>query len=113
VRDEAFILREPGSGTRAVEEQALARLNLPVRAVMALGSTEAIKRVVAEGVGLAIVSRLSVRAECAAGTLAVLPVDGLPIARALHLVRRKGRRDGPALQAFCGVLREITAAQFG
>jgi DNA-binding transcriptional LysR family regulator len=59
------------------------------------------------------VSRLSVRAECAAGTLAVLPVAGLRIERALHLVRRKGRRDGPALQAFCGVLREMTAAQFG
>jgi len=113
VREEPFILREPGSGTRAVEERALARLKLPVRVVMALGSTEAIKRVVAEGVGLAIVSRLSVRAECAAGTLAVLPVAGLRIERALHLVRRKGRRDGPALQAFCGVLREMTAAQIG
>jgi DNA-binding transcriptional LysR family regulator len=113
VREEPFILREPGSGTRAVEERALARLKLPVRVVMALGSTEAIKRVVAEGVGLAIVSRLAVGAECAAGTLAVLPVAGLRLQRPLHLVRRKGRRDGPALQAFCAVLRERTAAQFG
>jgi DNA-binding transcriptional LysR family regulator len=113
VREEPFILREPGSGTRAVEERALARLKLPVRVVMALGSTEAIKRVVAEGVGLAIVSRLAVGAECAAGTLAVLPVAGLRIERPLHLVRRKGRREGPAMQAFCAVLRERTAAQFG
>jgi DNA-binding transcriptional LysR family regulator len=113
VREEPFILREPGSGTRAVEERALARLNLPVRVVMALGSTEAIKRVVAEGVGLAVVSRLAVGAECAAGTLAVLPVAGLHIERPLHLVRRKGRRDGPAMQAFCAVLRERTDAQFG
>jgi DNA-binding transcriptional LysR family regulator len=113
VQGEPFILREPGSGTRAVEERALTRLKLPVRVVMELGSTETIKRVVAEGVGLAIVSRLSVRAECAAGTLAVLPVAGLRLERPLHLVRRKGRRDGPALQAFCGVLRELTAASFG
>ena len=113
VREEPFILREPGSGTRAVEERALARLKLPVRAVMALGSTEAIKRVVAEGVGLAIVSRLAVGVECAAGTLAVLPVAALRLARPLRLVRRRGRRDGPALQAFCAVLRERTAAQFG
>jgi DNA-binding transcriptional LysR family regulator len=109
LQEEPFILREPGSGTRAVEERALARLKLPVRVVMALGSTEAIKRVVAEGVGLAIVSRLSVRVECAAGTLAVLPVTGLRIDRPLHLVRRRGRRDGPALQAFCGILREVVA----
>jgi DNA-binding transcriptional LysR family regulator len=109
VRAEPFVLREPGSGTRAVEERVLARLKLPIRAAMALGSTEAIKRVVAEGVGLAIVSRLAVGAECAAGALAVLQVAGLPFARPLHLVRRKGRRDGPALQAFCAVLRERTA----
>ena len=113
VREEPFILREPGSGTRAVEERALARLKLPVRVVMALGSTEAIKRVVAAGVGLALVSRLAVAAERSAGTLAVLPVAGLRIARPLHLVRRRGRRDGPALQAFCAVLRERTAARFG
>jgi DNA-binding transcriptional LysR family regulator len=113
LQEEPFILREPGSGTRMVEERALARLKLPVRVALALGSTEAIKRVVAEGVGLAIVSRLAVHTECPAGTLAVLPVAGLRIERPLHLVRRKGRRDGPALQAFCGVLRERTAAQFG
>jgi DNA-binding transcriptional LysR family regulator len=113
VREEPFILREPGSGTRAVEERALARLQVPVRVAMALGSTEAIKRVVAAGVGLAVVSRLAVGVECAAGTLAVLAVAGLRLDRPLHLVRRQGRRDGPALQAFCAVLREVAAAQFG
>jgi DNA-binding transcriptional LysR family regulator len=113
VREEAFILREPGSGTREVETRALARLRLPVQEIMALGSTEAIKRVVAEGVGLAIISRLAVDAECTAGALAVLPVVGLRIERPLHLVRRRGRRDSPALQAFCAILRKRTAAQFG
>jgi DNA-binding transcriptional LysR family regulator len=113
LRDQPFLLREPGSGTRAVEERALARLKLRVRPLMALGSTEAIKRVVAEGVGLAIVSRLAVTAECAAGTLVVLPVAGLRIARPLYLVRRRGRRDGPPAQAFCAVLRERAHRRFG
>jgi DNA-binding transcriptional LysR family regulator len=108
IQQEAFVLREPGSGTRAVEERALARLKVPVRVAMSLGGTEAIKRVVAEGVGVAILSRLSVGAECAAGALAVLAVAGLRADRPLYLVRRKGRRDGPAVQAFCGVLREKT-----
>jgi DNA-binding transcriptional LysR family regulator len=77
-----------------------------------MGNTgPSIKRLVAEGVGLAIVSRLAVKTECAAGTLVVLPVAGLRIDRPLHLVRRTGRRDGPALQAFCSVLREQTTAQ--
>jgi DNA-binding transcriptional LysR family regulator len=113
VREEPFVLREPGSGTRAVEERALARLKLHVRVAMALGSTEAIKRVVAEGLGLAIVSRLAVDAECDSRRLAVLRVSGLHLERRLHLVRRSGRRDGPALQAFCALLREVTAGQVG
>ena len=112
VQAEPFILREPGSGTRAVEERALTRLKMPVRMVMALGNTEAIKRVVAEGVGLAILSRLAVRDECDARTVAVLPVAGLCMKRPLYLVRRKGRRDGPALQAFCRVLHDFTASSF-
>jgi DNA-binding transcriptional LysR family regulator len=70
LRQEAFVLPEAGSGKRAVEERAPARLKVPVREAMALGSTEAIKRVVAEGVGLAVLLRLSVGAECAAGALA-------------------------------------------
>jgi hypothetical protein len=36
-----------------------------------------------------------------------------PLETPLHLVRRRGRRDGPALQAFCGDLREMTAPGFG
>jgi DNA-binding transcriptional LysR family regulator len=112
IQQAPFILREPGSGTRAVEERALARLKLRVRVAMALGSTEAIKRVVAGGVGLAIVSRLSVRTECGTCSLAILPVPGLRIERPLHLVRRKGRRDGPALRAFCDVLTVLAASQF-
>jgi DNA-binding transcriptional LysR family regulator len=98
LQKESFILREPGSGTRAVEERALARLKLPVRVAMSLGDTEAIKRAVAEGVGLAIVPRLAIQSECPAGMFVVLPVAGLRIERPLHLVRRQGRRDGPALQ---------------
>jgi DNA-binding transcriptional LysR family regulator len=103
---EPFVLREPGSGTRAVEEQALARFGLKVDVAMSLGSTEGIKRVVASGLGMAIVSRLSVAGELSAATLVVVPVAGMRIDRPLHLVRQRGRRDGPALKAFCAVLRE-------
>jgi DNA-binding transcriptional LysR family regulator len=109
LRRERFILREPGSGTRAVEEQELARLNLHACVAMALGSTEALKRVVAEGIGLALISRLSVQAEVGTATLAILPVAGLRAERAFHLVRLQERRDSPAAQAFCGVLRQLTA----
>ena len=107
-----FVLREPGSGTRAVIERALGELGLRVAEVMSLGSTEAIKRVVASGVGAAIVSRLAVMTEEAAGTLAVVTLSDLKIPRPLHRVRREGLTDGPTLKAFDRVLVETIPRGF-
>jgi DNA-binding transcriptional LysR family regulator len=59
---------------------------------------------------VAIVSRLAVTSEVAAGTLAVVRVEGLQIDRPLHLVRLRGRRDGPTTSAFCTVLHEAMKA---
>ena len=54
---EAFILREPGSGTRQVTERYFADhgINPPTR--MTLGSDETIKQACAAGLGLAVLSR--------------------------------------------------------
>ena len=46
-----FILREPGSATRATAEQCLEEHGVSVSVVMELGSNEAVKRAVAAGLG--------------------------------------------------------------
>ena len=53
---------------------------------MSLGSTEAIKRVVATGIGVAIVSGLSVAMEVRAKKLAVLKIADLQLRRPMHRV---------------------------
>lgn len=103
----AFVLREAGSGTRAVQEQAIESMGIRVEEAMTLSSTEAIKRVVAAGVGLAVVSRLSVRSELEAKVLVMIPVAGLKIPRPLHIVRAKKRGDGPAVAAFRATLADV------
>lgn len=107
-----FVMREPGSGTRAVIELALSTLGLRVDPVMTLGSTEGIKRVVASGVGVSIVSRLSVLSEEAAGTLKVIALSDLNIPRPLHRVRLRNLGDGPTLAAFYRVLTETLPTGF-
>ena len=70
-----LIWREPGSGTRAVVERALRRAGIrrPVAEHdLTLGSTEAIKGAVRLGMGLAFLSRWSIRTELALGKLQVL-----------------------------------------
>jgi DNA-binding transcriptional LysR family regulator len=97
---EELILRESGSGTREVIEDALTRRKLKVKPLMSLGSTEAIKRAVQAGIGLSIVSELTIDNEITAGTLVVVPVVDLSIQRPLVLLRVPGKTDGPAAEAF-------------
>lgn len=110
---EPFILREPGSGTRAVVERALAKKKLAIKPVMSLGSTEAIKRAVASGVGVAIVSRLTINLELEVKRLAVVPLANLRIARPLHLLRLRGKHETQATKAFLQLLQEACPASMG
>jgi len=102
---EPFLMREPGSGTRAVIERALALQGIVVTPAMSLGSTEAIKRGVASGLGVAIVSGLALATEIEIGLLRPLALSDLSITRPLHLVRGRGKSAGAAVQAFLDLLK--------
>lgn len=105
---EPLILREPGSGTRAVLERALTALGLTVTPLMSLGSTEAIKRAVAAGAGLAVVSRLALGLELETGRLALLPLSDLTLNRPLHRLTRRGASESRAGKAFREMLSMST-----
>ncbi len=99
-----LIFRERGSGTREVIEQALATRHLTPVPEMSLGSTEAIKAAVACGMGVAIVSALTIKTELKAGTLAVVAIADLSIRRDLHRLMLRGRSGSHAARAFLEVL---------
>jgi len=103
---EPFVLREVGSGTRNVIEQALRERGVALRITMELGSTEAIKQVVCAGLGLAIVSEATIALELQAGRLAILEVPELTVERVLTQLHVGGRPPSRALQAFEELLRE-------
>jgi DNA-binding transcriptional LysR family regulator len=102
---EPFVVREVGSGSKSLIERALVERGLKVNAVMSLGSTEAIKRAVMEGVGVAIVSGLAAGMEVAAGKLAALKVKGLSVERPCYLLQARGRTQSTATAAFVRMLK--------
>jgi DNA-binding transcriptional LysR family regulator len=102
---EPFILREEGSGTRAVIERALRRLGLKVKPLLSLASSEAIKNAVAAGIGLAMVSRWVIEQELRTGLLGIIPLKDLVIQRPLHLERVRDRSESPAATKFLEVLK--------
>ncbi len=103
---EPLILREPGSGTRAAIEQALARKKLKLQPLLSLGSPEAIKGAVLSDMGLAIVSRLIIEQELASGALGIVALKDLAIRRPLRRQRLRGRSESPAAAKF----RELLSA---
>ena len=100
LRQEPFILREPGSGTRLTMEQFFVEQGFSPINRLEVGSNEAIKQTVAGGLGLAVLSATTVVSELALGELVQLEVKGFPLIRRWYVVYSGGKRLSPAALAF-------------
>jgi LysR family transcriptional regulator, low CO2-responsive transcriptional regulator len=99
--DETFLVREEGSGTRAVFEQLTAGVVVKrSRFGIDIGSNETIKQAVIAGLGVALISAHTIAAELESGRLALLDVEGVPVRRQWFAVRRADKALGPAASAF-------------
>jgi len=92
ITKEPFILREGGSGTRQIIEKFFARHGISpndMKISMVLGSTEAIKSAVENGLGISMLSRWAVRKEGKYGTLNLLRIKEEKMLREFSLVVNK------------------------
>ena len=101
-----LILREGGSGSRAFVEQAIAATGkaIELNVAMELGSNEAVKEAVSEGIGVAVLSRLAVQRDVDSGHLHSLEVNGLMLDRPMFVVTDQRRALPPAGLAFLAQL---------
>ena len=79
-----WLMREPGSGTRAVNDEFLAAHELAVE-LLTVGSNGAIRQAARAGLGVSLVSRDAVADELEAGLLGRIPIAA-PRARMWHLM---------------------------
>lgn len=103
----SWVLREMGSGTRAVCEAALARYDLTTEDVdvaLELPSNEAVRVAVEAGAGATVLSTLVVSSSIEAGRLIRVPFDLPP--RRFHALRHKERHLSMAERRFL----ELTGA---
>lgn len=107
LRDARWVLREPGSGTRAEFESALKRLGIEpgkLNVVLELPSNEAVIAAVEAGAGGTVVSALVAEAGLRAGTLAA-PEVALP-QRSFQVLRHRERYVSRVEAAFLALLDE-------
>lgn len=100
---ERYVSRESGSGTRAVADARLGELGVGLEPDLAVASLEGVKRSL-DGGGFALISRLALEPDLAAGRLAAVPIEGLRIERELLAVRSGGGRRREPARRFWGWL---------
>ena len=105
LRNAELVLREQGSGIREVIEHALLQQGVQISPLLTLPDNEAIKQMVMCGVGAAILPKLAVQRELAAGNLVRVPINGLDFHPQLSLIRRVDKQLSRAALAFCTLLK--------
>ena len=95
-----FVVREPGSGTRAAMEAFLRERRVAPMITMEMSSNETIKQAVMAGMGLGFLSLHTIGLEVQHGLLQVLSIEGTPVMRTWNLVRLLSKVLSPAAEAF-------------
>ena len=101
---QTWLLREPGSGTRASTDALLADLDITPLTLM-VASNVAIRESAQVALGVTLLSRDAVAAELAEGKLAEIPVPGTPLHRDWYLIARPGPLPPAATRLVAHALR--------
>jgi len=109
LRDDRLLLMQEGAGVRQMLEEELRRTGKRLRDLdvrIELGLQESVLSAVRGGYGVTFISRRSVEADLAAGTIAAASIEGLELERDVFLVRAAGRAETRAARAFVEFARE-------
>lgn len=109
VRDlgqESFVAHNVKTPARSRIFELFAQHRTPLNISIELATLETIKEFVKTGVGIAILPRLAVGAECRAGELVEVPVKGMKIEKTLRLIYRREQTLSHAARSFLDLVKK-------
>ena len=106
---EAWILREQGSGTRLTFDQALRHCSDRLNIRLELEHTEAIKRAVESGLGIGCISRLALRDAFRRGSLVAIETPELDLSRQFNFIWHSQKYQTAAMREFIEQCQKATA----
>lgn len=111
VAREPIVLFDRGSSYYGLIHDLFRKANVIPNVAMELDSLEATKRMVEEGLGIALVPEVTVKRELDAGALVRVDITDVdPIRRPISLHYRRNRKRSRAVQAFIDTLTSIYSA---
>lgn len=105
LRDQPFLLTDPGCAYRSKLERALGKANVKPKTVMEFTSVETIKQCAALGMGIACLPTIVAESEIATGKLVALRWSGEDLGMRTLAVWHKDKWHSPGMQAFLSLLR--------
>ncbi len=102
---ETWIIREKGSATRQLFESWLTKAGGKLGPTIELQHPEAVKALVAAGVGISFMSIHGLEREIRRRQLKKLPVTGLQLERPIFLVRHADKHTSPVMDTFLALVR--------
>ena len=106
LKNEKFIMREPGSGTRMVAYEAFDHHGLEPRVQMELSTNEAIKQAILAGLGISILSQYTLGLDTFEPRLSILNVQDFPIEKQWQFVYPVGKQTSSVSRAFMDFVRK-------
>jgi DNA-binding transcriptional LysR family regulator len=97
---QAFIVREPGSGTQNIFEHAMREAGITWKTAGVYNNNQAIKQAVSANLGLGMVSKIAIAEEVQQGRIAALEVEGISVQRKFNLVYHQQKIFTRAMQLF-------------
>lgn len=101
-----WVIREPGSGTRAVIEGRLGDAFPPAEQLLQLGAGEAVRQALLAGAGVGYVSEIAATTALGDGRLVPVPGEHERLVRPLYLLRHRQREQGAGERALFALLFE-------
>lgn len=105
LKEETWIVREIGSGTREATENLFRIYELTPKKLMEFGSTQLIKESVEAGLGITLLSRWAIEKELHNHYIEVLKVKGLPFKRDFSIITNTTYQT-KALKTFIEILHQ-------
>ena len=103
-----FIFFDRNSSYYSLAQGLFRQHGVVPRTQMELDSMEATKKMVEEGLGIALLPRIAVQRELLVGNLCEVEITGMPNpTRQIALINRRSRPPGPVAQAFVEIVQEM------
>ena len=109
LKEEPFIMREKGSGTRISMERRLHKLGISsddLNIIAEVGSTTAVKQAIKSNLGISLISERAVEEEIRLKIFKKAPIKKVRLNRTFFIVQDKKRTASPLCKAFVQFLSE-------